>query len=165
METAVIVVLIILLICVMCWQPSAPERFDVYNNHPMGAQTVYSTTGVPGTGKVESLNMNDAERLARYTWKDKDPIGLNVYDRYYEDVVNVTKYADRRSFTAPDYYAYSDIGNGIGVNSVYDAKFHLYSGRPGTDNYTNFIVTGMADPDPLYMNFNGENIVMSQKNY
>jgi hypothetical protein len=160
-ELAILICIVIILLCVS----SKTERFDVYNNHPMGAETVYETTGVPATGEIEDLTMKEAERLARYTWSEKDPQGLDVYDHYYENFVDLNKYADRRPYTAPDTYAYRDIGEDIGINSVYDSKFHVLSGRPGIDGYSNYSITGMADPDPLYMTVNGEDIVLSQKNF
>lgn len=147
------------------------ERFDVYNNHGHGAQTVYETSGIPfmttiqrGTPRAD-LDLEQARRLAKYTWSEADPRGLNVFDIYYENFVNQHKYADQRRSTASDEIAYRDIGDDIGINNVYDTKFHVYSGDQAIDGYTNYTITGMADPDPLYMQFNGENIVLNQKNF
>jgi hypothetical protein len=109
--------------------------------------------------------MDQSGVLARYTWSETDPLGWNVYDHYYEDFTHKNKYANRKPETASDAIPYRDIGSDIGIDNVYDVKFHVFSGTPGIDDYTNFSMTGMADPDPLYMEFNGESVVLNQKNY
>jgi len=176
LDIAVIVIIFILLVWILPKMTSAgssgtsgtsgaTEHFDVYNNHERGAQRVYATTGVPYTGKIEDLTMEEAGRLARYTWNEADANGLDVYDHYYENFVNKNKYANEYPDTASDDIPYRDIGNAIGVDNVYDVKFHVYSGTPGVDDYANYSITGMADPDPLYMDFHGQTIVLNQKNF
>lgn len=165
-----VIIAILLIVFLWIFPKTAAEKttegFDVYNNHAMGAQTVYETTGLPWVPyKTEDLTMDEARRLARYTWSNSGPQGLNVYDRYYERFVQDQKYSDQRTTTAADDIPYRDIGNDIGIDNVYDVKFHVYSGVPGIDGYSNYSITGMADPDPLYMEFNGETIVLNQKNF
>jgi hypothetical protein len=168
LELAIVIAILLILFSATSSQANAnanaSERFDVYNNHPMGAETVYETTGIPATGEVEDFTMKEAERFAKYTWSEKDPNGLDVYDHYYENYVDLNKYADQRPYTAPDEYSYRDVGGNIGVNSVYDSKFVVLS-PPNMESYSNYNITGMADPDPLYMTVNGEDIVLNQKNF
>jgi hypothetical protein len=164
LDFALVAIILIVLVWVLS-RGNSSEHFDVYENHERGAQKVYETTGVPFTGKVEDLTLKEAGRLARYTWSEADPLGLNVYDRYYERFVGKNKYANQYPDTASDDIPYRDIGDDIGVNDVYDVKFHVYSGQPGIDGYSSYSITGMADPDPLYMEFNGDTIVLNQKNF
>lgn len=163
-EIVVIVVLVMVLIWLIPKKPA--ENFDVYNNHAMGAQTVYATHGIPFVPfKIEDMTLDEARRFSKYTWSEAGPLGLNVWDRYYENYVKQHKYADQHSATASDDIAYRDIGSDIGIDNVYDVKFHVYSGTPGVDGYSNYSITGMADPDPLYTEFNGETVVLNQANF
>ena len=164
LDVAIIIVIILSLVW-LCTRKPDTEKFDVYNNHERGAQKVYATTGIPFDGKIEDMSLEDAGRLAKYTWNEADPLGLDVYDRYYEQFVRKNKYANQFPDTASDDIPYRDVGSGIGISDVYDTKFHVYSGIQGVDGYTNYSMTGMADPDPLYMEFNGQTVVLNQKNF
>jgi len=169
-ELVIIIAILILLLWIFPKiAADTKEHFDVYHNHRRGAQHVYATTGVPFTGKIEKLTPEQAGRLAKYTWSEADPQGLDVYDHYYENFVHKNKYANQRPDTAADDIPYREVdtdGNeGNRGGGVYDVKFHVYSGIPGVDGYSNYSITGMADPDPLYMDFNGQTIVLNQKNF
>ena len=159
---AIILVAVLVLLYVLYMRKA--ESFDVYGNHAEGADYVYELSGIPATGEIVNMPVSDAELLARYTWSERDPMGLTVYDHMYEDYTNVFKYADERPFTAPDNYAYRDVDRSDGNAGVYDSKFSVSEGSRKS-GYDAFDIAGMVDTDPLYMQFHGQNIVMSQKNY
>ena len=163
-EVAIVTIIIVIVLWYVLFTHKS-ESFDVYNNHAEGASYVYELSGIPATGQRVDMSVPEAGLIAKYTWSEKDPVGLNVYDHMYEDYTNVFKYADERPFTAPNYYSYRDVGSDIGINSVYDSKFQILTDKMGKEGYGGYDIAGMVDTDPLYMNFHGENIVLSQKNF
>lgn len=86
LATVIAIVAVILLLYFML---SNRESFDTYHNHDFGAYEVYKREqpdviprDEPGYKQVEA-----AARYALYTRREKDPKGLTVYDKYYEQLI------------------------------------------------------------------------------
>jgi hypothetical protein len=124
------------------------EHFDTYRNHDFGANAVYSQAA----GK--QLLVADTSRKARYDWSARDPAGMTVYDKFYNE------------FTAknsPDLeYAYKDTETDS-VDGVYDTKFDNLT----ISNLGGYKIADMYDRNPAtaYDFHSGEVSVISQKNY
>lgn len=150
-KIAILTILILLFVILVLTNKS--ENFDVYNNHTFGAEDVYNEELLKdpkntGGGKID---FKSAKLLSKYTWSDKDPLGMNVYDKYYEAVVNEKNYGDetprKTGYTAP-----------------YDTKFEIQPFNPPA-NIGSYNLRDMYDHDPVYMTFMGEPIVLAQANY
>lgn len=143
--TAVIIVLIVVL---LMYSDTQTENFDVYNNHTFGAEDVYNEELSKDNGKID---FTGAKLLSKYTWSDKDPLGMNVYDKYYEATVNEKNYGD-------------ETPRKTGYVGPYDTKFETQPFNPPA-NIGSYNLRDMYDHDPVYMTFMGEPIVLAQANY
>jgi hypothetical protein len=139
------------------------EGFDTYRNHDIGAYDVYreNDSDVWQTGFKPS-NIEQANRYANYTWSEKDPVGMTVYDKYYEDYTFEIGGANERD----QEYSYRDIGS-TGEDNVYDAKFSISDGGSLIFAYGPQQVKDMIDYDPAkaYDFHENEMSIISQKNY
>lgn len=146
------------------------EGFDSHWNHDMGANKVYNTKwgweSLP-TGEVNADTpafhpMSDTSIDARYTWSDRDVLGLNVYDKQYEMDIH-SKYRQSNDY-------HNDQG-------VHDTRFstsldHDVSGFGGfgfTENRAGgegqSPLAFMANTDPIATGFMGQTITLSQKTF
>jgi hypothetical protein len=156
---AIVLVLCILIVVIL---PSCPrvgknmEHFDTYYNHDIGAYDVYISDP---KGSFTPHSLQDANSYANYTWEERDPAGMTVYDKYYERLTNEKNQGDYE-------YAYRDL-NSTGEENVYDSKFSL------NDDENRFYMCGlnclldMQDQSPAteYDYHSGETSVIVQKNY
>ena len=146
--SAVIIVLIIILL----YSNKPTENFDVYNNHTFGAEDVYNEElSKDKDNKGGNIDFAGAKLLSKYTWFDKDPLGMNVYDKYYEATVNEKNYGD-------------ETPRKTGYVGPYDTKFEIQPFNPPA-NIGSYNLRDMYDHDPVYMTFMGEPIVLAQANY
>lgn len=84
-HVAIIIVLFIILLMMLSKTPlCSAEHFDSYYNHDMGAHTVYQNQ--PGAN--QKITIDESALRSQYRWSDKTPGGYNVYDKYYEAIVN-----------------------------------------------------------------------------
>jgi hypothetical protein len=147
----VIIVLVILVIFVIR-QTAKSENFDVYNNHTFGAEDVYNTE--LAKAKEPKIDFAGAKLVSRYTWADKDPLGRNVYDKYYEAVTKEKNYGDETPRKT----------GAIGGAGPYDSKFDLQPFNPPA-NIGSYNLRDMYDNDPVYITFMGEPITLAQANF
>lgn len=130
------------------------ENFDTYHNHTLGAEDVYNAELNP-IGK--SIDFSEAQLVSRYTWASRDPTGRNVYDKYYEAVVqekNATSLIDGREGTDGSLTTNK-------ADQPYDSKFDIHPiGDPNSYN-----LRDMYDNEPMFTEVMGETIVLSQANY
>ncbi len=154
MKTLVFVLVIVLLI--MFFYPK--EHFDTYWNHSIGAQDIYQASKDP-IQQNAAKHMKDAETLASYTWSQKEPNGMQLYDHYYDTVL----LDNQISNDDPTYYA-RDL-----ETSYLDSKFQTLNANKGFDaaagNFSHYDAAGMLDPNPMYTVYNGEYISLSQKSF
>lgn len=115
------------------------ENFDVYRNYDFGAQEVYNQP------------LPKSELRARYTWSEKDILGNNVYDKMFENIVR------KKIYGLDNEYAYRDINT-----NVYDTKFSILDGNNQISQYK---IDDMYDPNITQVEFNGQPITLSQKQY
>lgn len=133
---AVVVVLLIILVLYQLKCSETNENFDVYNNHTEGAQSVYAAWGIPGDSGPVKLTIPQTRLVAKYSWNDKDILGYDVYDRYYDDLV---------------------------LNRNRDAVDYKQTFNPFRLPGGGYSVQEMIDTDPFYTVVNGEYVVLSQK--
>ncbi len=88
-----------------------------------------------GASKVLKIPPKKANLWSKYHWNDRDPDGLSVYDKYYESILSVKNSAPHSN---PE---------------------------SATTNYSIRDVQNFEDPYPKFIIFNGEKIVLSQKNF
>lgn len=146
-------IIIIILLLITIFRPSntfqTTEGFDTYHFHDTGASEVYGIK-----------NLKDAELLARYDWSTRDPDGMSLYDKVYENnLINIDK-------SNPDKeYSYRDI-NSTGENNVYDWKFVNWRDDPSlTYSQNDFMAMVDQNPATVYDFHSGETEPISQKNY
>jgi hypothetical protein len=157
MEHLIIIALIVVLILLVVCRKS--EHFDTYWNHSIGAQDIYSKS----TDPVEldaAKHILTSERQANYTWSQREPNGMQLYDYYYDAALLDNQLDIKEDPT----YAARDI-----ESDYLDSKFQTLNTAPGLDlgasNYSKFELAGMLDMNPLYTVYNGEYITLSQKSY
>jgi len=144
-------VVIIVAIVVIFLKPGlANEQFDTYNNHTLGAEDVYNTE-LKTVGK--QIDFSGAQLVSKYSWASKDPTGRNVYDKYYEAIVQEKNNGD---VTA----------NKTGYTNPYDSKFDIHpaDGSEGLSG-NSYNLRDMYDNEPMFTEVMGETIVLSQANY
>lgn len=157
---AVLVVLVLLLW--YAYQSAGTERFDQYRNHDMAVETLYSDMGQIGAPNPDADK--ELALVAKYRWKERDRLGLTLYDKVYE------AQADRESGTLinsdgaalgfDDQYVRRDVNPS--ADNVYDARFSTLDG----DNFfSTYQITPMLDHNPAFAVMNGELVTMAQKNY
>lgn len=149
------IVAAIVIVVLLIYATMRTEHFDTYRNHDFGAYEVYkSPTGSSFGNPPETIRTVDqAAQLARYTWSQKDPAGYDVYDRMYDAVVRGTLN------NGDPGYSYRDISPG--TDGVYDSKFSLMDGN----YFSGYNKFDMFDPMLVQTNFNGQQIVLSQKQF
>lgn len=154
MQVIFLVLVVVLLIILI----SRQEHFDTYWNHSMGAQALYADSKDPDQ-QTASKHMKDAETLANYTWSQRQPNGMQLYDHYYDQVL----LENGMDGSDPTYYE-RDL-----ESSVLDSKFQTLNTVKGYDsaagNFSHYTAAGMLDPNPLYTVYNGEYISLSQKSF
>lgn len=143
--------LAIVLIILLIWSGRGKsESFDVYNNHTLGAEDVYNTT-LAAAGSLKKVDFKDARLISKYSWAEKDPDGLNVYDKYYEAVVDEKNSGD-------------ETPRKTGYVGPYDSKFDIQEFNPPA-NIGSYNLRDMYDPNPIYMVSKGEPITLAQGNF
>ncbi len=126
-QVSIVIVLFIILLMILAKNPicnlgeKENENFDTYYNHDMGVHTVYQNKPY-AYGNAADISIDDAELKANYRWSDKTPAGDNVYDQYYEELVQ-----DKNSDYDPN-YDYSQ-----NSEDAYDMKFNNAPGSQGYD--------------------------------
>ena len=147
-----LVVSIVIILVVLTARSNIPqnEQFDVYNNHTFGAENVYNAS-LESAKSPKRVDFPDAKRIARYSWSEKDAMGRNVYDRYYE-VVNQEKNNG------------DETPRKTGYVGPYDTKFEIQEFNPPS-NVGSYNLKDMYDNDPVYFVFNGEVIDLPQANF
>ena len=150
-----VLAVIIALIIIVLMKCGDAEKFDTYYNHTLGAEDVYNAE-LKSVGK--SIDFSGAQLVSRYTWASKDPTGRNVYDKYYEAVVQ-EKNAGVGTGGESDG---TDVSKAIDTQiTPYDSKFDVYpKGNPNLYN-----LRDMYDNEPMFTEVMGETIVLSQANY
>jgi hypothetical protein len=158
---AILIAFLIIIVCqysVRGKKEEKEENFDTYYNHTLGAEDVYNAE-LKRVGK--SIDFSGAQLVSRYTWASRDPTGRNVYDKYYEAVVQ------EKNNTGP--IGGSDGSEGtdgsLTTNKIsqtpYDSKFDIHPiGDPNSYN-----LRDMYDNEPMFTEVMGETIVLSQANY
>jgi hypothetical protein len=154
-RASLIIVLVILLILMLmgyyltwnCDSAETKEGFDTYRNHDYWAADHYNKKGCYN---VDCLD--EAETTAKYKWKEQDPSGRNIYDKYYETVSR-----NRLNSGDPEYVEREFETD----NSVYDTKFSTISGN----DYAVYNIASMADKHPVTTVAVGNVLHLSQKNY
>lgn len=111
------------------------ENFDTHRNHSMGAQSIYAET-------APEITLNEAERDARYQWSVRNPMGMQLYDKFYEQKL------------LEEYQTYTD-GYEYDNDNQYDLKFEI-------DDVQNYSQNGMREPQ-LRGSFRGNIITFAQK--
>lgn len=137
--SVILVVLILILILYFNRENINQEHFDTYYNHDFWDSKYYH------------LPVDQAALLAKYEWHEKDAKGLDIYDKYYENIV------DNRIYKSDPEYVEREITAG----GAYDTQFSTIS----DNNYDTFTVKDMLDYHPVLGEFNGNMFTLSQKNY
>jgi hypothetical protein len=158
-----VVVLILLLIS------SPKENFDTYWNHTMGAQKFYERSEQPDEANA-SKTYTDTERLAKYTWSQRKPNGIQLYDKVYEmtlrdngrNVISDPTYANRDISGSHIDFKFTTLADENNATSILNGPNRL---NPGSSTLTHFTTHGMEEVRPLYTVYNGEHIALSQKTF
>jgi hypothetical protein len=113
---ALVVLVLLLLVWVTGGMASARERFDTGYNHDLGAMRDYYGPDIP----LSPTAAQAASERARYTGAERDPLGLTVYDRVYEQTLS-DEHAEQNLAAAGGFAAFraSDIAG-------------MYSPQPAT---------------------------------
>jgi hypothetical protein len=160
---ALLLAFIIMCILLYILFTTKTEGFDTYYNHDIGAYDVYNENTSPKwqTGFKPS-NIEQANRYANYTWSERDPRGMTVYDQYYENYTLDMGGANDNDRE----YAYRDIG-AAGEDNVYDEKFSNRDGYNLFFTYSPRYIADMVDKHPAtaYDFHSDELAVIAQKNY
>lgn len=155
---AVLIFLLILIIIILSVTTNS-EHFDTYWNHTFGAQDIYQTAKDPQE-RAASKSKEATELLARYTWSEKAPSGMQVYDKYYEH--DLLENASDLSVD-PTYYERDTTTN------ILDSRFQTLGYDLRHDTNAGYLAQynkqSMDDPSPLATFYNGEQITLSQKRY
>ena len=156
MPTIVYIALVLVLLLVLVNQKR--EYFDTYWNHSIGAQTLFAESKDP-TEQDAAKHLDTTETLAGYTWANRAPNGMQLYDHYYDQVL----LDNQMDGSDPTYYS-RDL-----ESTFLDSKFQTMNTKKGFDSaggdFSHYDAAGMLDPNPLYTVFNGEYITLSQKSY
>lgn len=155
-EAAVIIILFVLLLVLLSQKT---EAFDTYWNHTMGAQKQYERSN-DSDQKLVAYSPDQTELLAKYTWSERNPNGIQLYDKVYE----MTLRDNSRNVVSDPTYADRDI-----ESDHLDYKFSTLDDRTasldsGSSTLTHYTTRGMAE-NPLYTIYNGEYITLSQKSF
>jgi hypothetical protein len=144
MDSKILFAILIVIVIIAIYRKR--EDFDTYYLHDEGANRIYASEGNP-------MSMNQSSLYAKYAWSEKDPQGLTVYDKYYEE--SPTNSAD------PE-YSYRDIDT-----NVYDSKFTIGSVENSYFTYGPESIKYMSDTSPAtaYDWHTNELEVIAQKNY
>jgi hypothetical protein len=156
MYLSCVIAALIIILLIFIVRYNFTEHFDTYYNHDYGAQTVYEReTGC-------TLPMKDTSLLAKYDWAEHDPLGLTVYDKYYE----IYNFEEGAAQNADHEYAYRDI-HSLGEDNVYDTKFMNTQLNPREDRISTFNWRDTCDRNPakVYDWHSQEVDALSQKNY
>ena len=144
-KTLALLVLIILILIFL--RLKTPEHFDTYYNHDYGAYDVYKNEDLP----VKTVN--DAALKAKYQWSERDKMGDTVYEKMYDAAIMQKNNTDYE-------YAYRDTD--LGLDNVYDSKFTVLNNE---NEYSNYNVKDMYDPNIVQTFMNNEAITLIQKQY
>lgn len=148
---AAIVILILVIIGIFMPRGcGSREHFDTYHNHDIGSYTVYKSEG------QNPQSVDQAAVQAKYTWSERDPSGMTVYDKMYEN------WATHQNYNPEDYsYGLRSVRDREGKDSYLDTKFEILDGE-NTDALYSYKDTYSKQPATV---FNGQIISLSQKNY
>lgn len=155
---ALVVILMLLIFALFapkdCWPlKSNKEHFDTYMNHDIGAYEIYERDGYAGK---KPKNVSEAGLWSKYSWRDKDRLGANVFDKMYEEWAQKQNYAPEDSE-----YAQRSVDSAGEKDAYLDMKF----GNAGGDNL--LAIYSYQDMQSLQPGtvFNGQVITLAQKNY
>lgn len=158
-----ILILILIVYFIVNHDKISAEHFDTYRNHDFGAYYVYNDPNIDllGNKKFNSCtnkqddNVNKAALIAKYDWSEKDPLGYNVYDYMYNNVVK------QKIWGVDGEYGYRDVDTSD-LDNVYDNKFSLLN---NSNQMAEYNLSDMYDPNYVTTEFNGQTIYLSQKQY
>jgi hypothetical protein len=94
MEQIYLVALVILLLLLLFY--TQREYFDVYFNHD------------EASAKLLDKPVDEAATWSRYNWNERDSVGLNIYDKYYEKILEERNNEGSTVFTMKDVDNYKD---------------------------------------------------------
>jgi len=163
----IIVILFMFLVAKSDICKNMTEQFDTYWNHDMGANTVYNTNwdkdSLADKDNVTLKPMAETSLETKYNWSKTDPLGLNIYDKQYENDV-YDKYKTDNEYLR-------DVG-------LYDTRFTVANTGYGfLENRASISSSGsdsdsgqsplafMTNTNPVATFFRGEKIVLSQKTF
>lgn len=133
-----------------CWPLSRrKERFDTYKNHDVGVYEVLRDQA------VKPKDVAEAGQWSKYNWRDKDPTGITVYDRVYEEWAKKQNYAPE-----DDDYARRVLDESGNKDAYLDNRFEVLGGENALATYS---YADMAGRQPGTV-FNGEVLTLAQKN-
>jgi len=159
----VVIVILLLVLYTVGISKSKAENFDTYYNHDIGAFDVYNQNKSDSwQAGFKPSNLEQANRYANYTWSERDPAGMTVYDKYYEDYTFEIGGANDQDKE----YVEREI-NTKDEDNVYDSKFSIRDGGSLYYTYGPQQIRDMTDTSPAmaYDWHSDELSTIVQKNY
>jgi hypothetical protein len=114
MSQLLAIVIVLLIVAIVFWRRQ--ESFDVYADHTDITQKLYAVSD--DVNKLAAAGSGPAtERLAKYTWTERNRNGVQLYDKVYQTLLNDN--------------AYRNVANGYSVASMteQDPLFTVVNGE------------------------------------